>query len=81
MYPSPNLDSKCTFILGLGYLYRLASMFLDGLSSLMIPTKLPRFSIDLAAPNLYPPLPGTKALMSPHPFFMKSPFQLRFFLS
>ena len=28
-----------------------------------------------------PWMPGTKALMSPHPFFMKSPFQLRFFLS
>ena len=35
------------------------------------------------APHMcvYPPLPGTKALISPHPFFMKSPFQLRFFLS
>ena len=31
-------------------------------------------SVDFAAPNLYPPLPGTKALMSPHPFFMLHPF-------
>ena len=49
--------------------------------SKMIPTKLPMFFIDFAAPNIYPPLPGTKALISPHPFLMKSPFQLRFFLS
>ena len=39
--------------------------------SKMIPTKLPMFSIDLAAPNLYPPLPGTKALISPHHFFQE----------
>ena len=31
----------------------------------------PMFSIDFAAPNLYPPLPGTKALISPHHFFQE----------
>ena len=43
------------------------------------PTKLPMFSIDLLPKTSTLPLLGTKALMSPYPFFMKSPFQLSFY--
>ena len=41
----------------------------------------PRSPLTLLPQTSTQPLPGTKALISPHPFFMKSPFQLRFFLS
>ena len=43
------------------------------------PTKLPMFSIDLLPKTSTLPMLGTKALISPHPFFMKSPFQLSFY--
>ena len=39
----------------------------------------PCYSLTLLPKPSTLPLPGTKAFISPHPFFMKSPFQFRFF--
>ena len=39
----------------------------------------PCYSLTLLPKSSTLPFPGTKALISPHPFFMKSPFQLSFY--
>ena len=39
----------------------------------------PCYSLTLLLKSSTLPLPGTKALISPHPFFMKSPFQFSFY--